>query len=367
MSNSNLNSIPGAYNTSKGKSGAYLFKPDEKNPEIPDIFKNDKLSKIIVTDGELASYVKVFYGNLLAHTVRILKTDTHLDEAIYIENNVNMNADHNGSEIFMRMKTSIENEKETEFFTDLNGFQWQRRKKVSKIGVDGNYYPITIGAFIQDKKMRMTFLTSHAQGATSPNEGELEVMVDRRTPVDDDRGMQEGVTDNLETVQKHWITFEFISNSYKNYKKYQVPTVHASTLSNILKYPVNIFVNSQNSPGLPTKVEFLKTPFPCDMHLFNLRTLTSTFDEKLPTRSSLLIVNRMSYDCKYSTSSGDFYNESCDQSIENFDNVDIFNDINVNFVQSTSLTGLKNNGYITSFNHNPIEPMEIRTFNMTFH
>ncbi|KAL7025189.1 hypothetical protein ACKWTF_013382 [Chironomus riparius] len=357
----------GAYNTAKGKSGAYLFKPDEKNPEIADIFAHDKLSKIIVTDGELATYVKLFYGKLLTHTVRILKTDTHLDEAIYIENNVNMNGDHNGYEIFMRMKTSIENEKETEFFTDLNGFQWQRRKKVSKIGVDGNYYPITIGAFIQDKRMRMTFLTSHAQGATSPNEGELEVMVDRRTPIDDDRGMQEGVTDNLETIQKHWITFEFIANNYKNYKKYQVPTVHASTLSNILKYPVNIFVNSANNHELTSKVEFLKNSFPCDMHLFNLRTLTSSSDEKLPTRSSLLIVNRMSYDCKYSTSSGDFYNESCDQSLENFDNVDIFNDVNVNFVQSTSLTGLKNNGYITSFNHNPIEPMEIRTFNMTFH
>lgn len=354
----------GAYKTAIGKSGAYLFKPNETDPEVQDIFVNDQLSKIIVVEGELASFVKVFYGQLLIHSVRLLNTHSHLDEGLYIENQIKMNDNHSNFELFMRLKSPIKNQ--NEFFTDLNGFQWQRRQTVSKIKVDGNYYPITIGAFIQDQNKRMTLLTNHAQGATSPSEGVLEVMMDRRTPKDDQRGMEEGVTDNIENIQKHWITFEYITHKGSNFKKYQVPSIHAASLSDSLKYPITAFGNF-HAINLHQKVEMLINPFPCEVDLFNLRTLTTDNDDSLPSQSALFIIQQKSYDCKFFISNGEFYNKSCDENSQSLNNLEIFSQLHVKYVQETSLTGLKTYEFASSFNQKPFEPMEMRTFNVTFY
>ncbi|KAG5684105.1 hypothetical protein PVAND_013352 [Polypedilum vanderplanki] len=351
----------GAYNTAAKKSGAYLFKPDPTMPE-KDVFTSDKASRITVINGPLASYVEVIYGSLLVHTIRVLKTGTHLDEGIYIENFVNMEKKHANMEMFMRIKSPIKND--NEFYTDLNGFQWQRRKRVSRagIGIEGNYYPITVGAFIQDNEQRLTYITDHAQGATSPELGTLEVMIDRRTPIDDQRGMEEGVTDNLPNLQRAWLTIEKVESHHP--QKYQVPSIHAQNLMQINNYPVNIYINS-NGFEINRRVKLLKESLPCDLHLFNLRTLGTDENQTIPSQSALLVAHRINYDCNYSNLNA-FYVDICKQNVEHFDNIEIFNDVSVKSVQKTSLTALKSHGSISSFRADPIEAMELKTFNVTF-
>lgn len=183
----------GAYKSAQFHSGAYLFRPETSDSRSAekDVFEGYREKRILITSGPISSDVTVIYGAFLAHTVRIFKTDTYLDSAIFIENDVDFEnpPKNRETEMFMRFNTAIENGEEPEFYSDLNGFQWQPRKKVAQIGIEGNYFPITSSAFIQDKQMRLTLITTHAQGAASLEPGQLEVMLDRRTLYDDYRGM----------------------------------------------------------------------------------------------------------------------------------------------------------------------------------
>jgi alpha-mannosidase len=183
----------GAYKSAQFHSGAYLFRPESNDPRTAekDVFEGYREVKIMITTGPISSDVTVIHGAFLAHTVRIFKTQTYLDTAIFIENDIDFESPpkNRETEMFMRFNTAIENGgDEPEFYSDLNGFQWQPRKKVSQIGIEGNYYPITTSAFIQDNQMRLTLITTHAQGAASLEPGQLEVMLDRRTLYDDYRG-----------------------------------------------------------------------------------------------------------------------------------------------------------------------------------
>jgi alpha-mannosidase len=48
----------------------------------------------------------------------------------------------------------------------------------------------------------VTVLVNHAQGGASWEQGQLELMIERRTLYDDSRGMGEGVVDNKRTTSK---------------------------------------------------------------------------------------------------------------------------------------------------------------------
>lgn len=180
-----------AYRSAQFHSGAYLFRPDpdSQSPfkEVLEQYKNDLM--ILITSGPIASDVTAVYGPFLAHTIRIYNSKTPLDDAIFIENDVDFEPapKNRETELFMRFNTDIENGEIPEFYSDMNGFQYQHRVKIPAIGVEGNYYPITQAAFIQDDNVRLTLSTTHAQGAASLEPGQLEVMLDRRTLYDDYR------------------------------------------------------------------------------------------------------------------------------------------------------------------------------------
>lgn len=182
----------GAYKSAQFHSGAYLFRPESNDPRQAekDVFENYQEKKILVTSGPISSDVTVIHSEFFAHTVRIFKTRNYLETAMFIENDIDFESPpkNRETEMFMRFQTSIENGEDPEFYSDLNGFQWQPRKKVAEIGIEGNYFPITTSAFIQDNQMRLTLMTTHAQGAASLEAGQLEVMLDRRTLYDDYRG-----------------------------------------------------------------------------------------------------------------------------------------------------------------------------------
>jgi hypothetical protein len=61
--------------------------------------------------------------------------------------------------------------------------------------VSQNYYPINAAAYIQDGATRLTVLTDRSQGGGSLLNGEMEVMVHRRTLQDDNRGVGEPINE----------------------------------------------------------------------------------------------------------------------------------------------------------------------------
>ncbi|XP_037033784.1 alpha-mannosidase 2 [Bradysia coprophila] len=358
-----------AYRSAQFHSGAYLFKTDPEHHDTErNVFEQYADMKIVISSGPIASDVTVIYYPFLAHTVRIYNTKTDIDNAIYVENDIDFEPPpkNRETELFMRFTTDIENGENPIFYTDQNGFQYQKRVKVKSIGIEGNYFPITTAAFIQDEKTRLTVLTNHAQGAASFEPGHLEVMVDRRTLYDDYRGMGEGVVDSRQTRHKFWILIEHFQpaeDKSTEQNEYQVPSLFANHLSNIHIYPSNTyFIDSQDftSLQLSNHVQLIDHKFPCDLHLLTLRTLTEEELPLFPSRSALMVLHRQAYSCKFADN---VHSKQCKKQAFT---KNIFNHLHIESIASTTLTGLKTNAVVKNFSSIYVKPMDIRTFNLTF-
>ena len=381
-----------AYRSAQYHSGAYLFMPDPNERDIEkDVLLDykDQMS-IIITSGQIANELTVLYGPFLVHTVRIYHPEhSDLSEGIYVENEVDFEnpPKNRETELFMRFISDIQNEEPPDFYTDSNGFQMQRRVKVERIGIEGNYYPITTMAYIQDNNMRMSLLTNHAQGAASWQPGYLEVMLDRRTLYDDSRGMGEGVIDNRKTVNKFWLLLEefnvesnreasryagrressryrrdvIIQQPDKETEDLSRPTLYANHLSNSLNYPASVFIIGEEYNNIivnPT-INLLNKEFPCDVHLLSLRTQPDAVYSQFPSNSAFLVLHRQGYTCNIVS------NFTCKQS--EFDESTIFNYLNIKEILQTSLTGLNfNKTRVNSLSDLFVKSMSLQTYNLTF-
>ena len=90
------------------------------------------------------------------------------------------------------------------FYTDSNGLEMQKRvlnqRKAFKVtdyysqqNVTSNYYPITSAISIRDPKtgVAMTVMNDKTQGGSSLREGTIELMQNRITPADDNKGQDD--------------------------------------------------------------------------------------------------------------------------------------------------------------------------------
>ena len=113
----------------------------------------------------------------------------------------------NNVELGMRFSTDVNSG--DEFFTDLNGFQMMKRKRrLDKLPIGANYFPIPSMAYIQDDKSRLTLVTKQPLGGSSLKSGQLEIMMDRRLSQDDNRGLFQGVSDNHITPHTFYLVLE---------------------------------------------------------------------------------------------------------------------------------------------------------------
>lgn len=430
----------GAYRSAQFHSGAYLFKvdPEQEDGEHEVLQRYSGNVRVLITSGPVASDVTVIYGPFLAHTVRVFSTKTALDRAIYIENDVDFEPPpkNRETELYMQLVTDIENSAEGErraprknkkaaeksadaslpvFYTDQNGFQFHRRVKVPAVGIEGNYYPITTAAFMQDARTRLTLLTTHAQAAASLEPGQLEVMLDRRTLYDDYRGMGEGVVDSRLARHRFWLLLEQFDDaddegnanttasssasednadeSNNAAAAYALPSLFANQLSNALNYPANVYFidrgvmawrdqqaqlsgngansNSAAAPALRSlrrDVRLLAQPFPCDWHLVNLRTLTDPELPLFPAGSALLVLQRQGFSCARTLRSAAQRDDGCTEAVRRMEGVQLFGAafVRVAKVQSTLLTGLRAHEEVRRWSGVQLEPMEMRTLNVSF-
>jgi alpha-mannosidase len=304
-----------AYPTSQFRSGAYLFKPDATQEENVSVFTASDLREVVVMSGPVFSEVSAVYESGVSksepgsfvHTLRLYHTgDGIKDRAVYVENNFSFGdtTNHHDVDLFMRLKSGVKNGERPVFYTDMNGLQMQKRNKIESIGIEGNYYPIASKAYIEDDEWRVGLAVDHAQGASAWQEGWLEVMVDRRSTFDDARGMGEGVLDNRETNHKYWLTIEPSSSSPPPSPLLPAPSQLCNTLSRYLDHPSVQFVSSdeevqtlQSPSRLLPKANLVKSGLDCDMHLFNLRTLSDSAHPSAPSRKALMILHRQGRQC----------------------------------------------------------------------
>ncbi|KAJ1528589.1 hypothetical protein ONE63_006991 [Megalurothrips usitatus] len=426
-----------AYPSAQFHSGAYLFMPDPSREGERDFLEAYVSSRqVVITSGPIASEVTVFYGRVLAHSVRLYHAQGALGSGVYIENVVDFESPpkNRETELFMRLVTDVANGDPPELYTDLNGFQMQRRVKVDRIGIEGNYFPVTTQAYIQDSARRLSLLLNHAQGAASWQPGWLEVMLDRRTLYDDSRGMGEGIVDNKQTLTKFWLLLEDVApgapGGDRAPAQHSRPSLYSNHMSNSLIYPTNVYVVDSSSAGedlapsstaspldgvapaapvaasrvvessLHKQVLLVSRPFPCDVHLLNLRTLADSAYAQFPSTSALMLLHRQGFACdvgaevtlqRCSVVADDEENNNAvrreDGDADSEGNADAaaaaasgrasadrlalhprtaFSRLRLESVTQTSLTGLHHLDRLGGLDQARMKPMELLTLNLTF-
>ncbi|XP_050683104.1 alpha-mannosidase 2 isoform X2 [Leptidea sinapis] len=374
----------GAYQSAQRHSGAYLFMPDYESPEkdvLSQYSKGNVMDEgnVVIVSGPVSTEITTIYLPFLVHTLRIFNVDDPaLSHGIFVENIVDFEnpPKNRETELFMRIQTNIQNGETPEFYTDQNGFQYQRRVKMDKLGIEANYYPITTMAWIQDDITRLTLITNHAQGAAAYEPGRLEVMLDRRTLYDDFRGVGEGVVDNKPTVFSNWLLLEPITSdrpkretvSRKHKKKikrnkptkYELPSRTAEYLSRTLSYPVNAYVVDTSEVGdieVKEQQGFLEE-FPPGVHVLALRTITDEVLEQFPSSSCFMVLQRPGWSCDIEVPMA--------MPSANFTSKTKFKGLAVQSLSSVSLTGLKTYKNLTGLEEISLKPMEIKTYRIRF-
>ncbi|KAG5887526.1 hypothetical protein JTB14_022138 [Gonioctena quinquepunctata] len=180
-------------------SGAYVFRPINGSSAYP--VQNTLLtpSKILYREG-LQMEIMNKYNDWLSQIVRIV-----YDEEEYLEydwlvgplDNDTVDTElHQGREIVVRY--SIKDMKSDYFYTDSNGRQMIQRQRNNNSyddptvePVSSNYFPVTSKISIrdEDRNLQLSVLTDRAQGGTSLTDGEVELMIHRRTMKDDHKGV----------------------------------------------------------------------------------------------------------------------------------------------------------------------------------
>lgn len=303
-----------AYPSAQFKSGAYLFKPDPNARETEEDVLAGAKPRIFIQSGSVSSELTVMYGTVLMHSFRIFHVSHEpLASAIYMENSFNLGGTFNATEtpgfspqfreteLFFRFATDINNGPDARFYTDESGLGMQERTKIERIGIQGNYYPVTSAAFLQDEegepnRRRITLLVDHASGVASWKTGYLETMVERRMFYDDARGMGEGVTDQKRTMGRYWLLLERLEGTKDDVPRLSLAAHHLANGLNVP--PIPLVLEDLESNSLKSAAHFLTRPFPCSLHLLSIRTLSETqYPGMLPRNEALMVVQHKAPSC----------------------------------------------------------------------
>ena len=283
------------------KSGAYLFLPDGPGVEL----NSKKMLQWIRVEhsGKLRNRVCANM-TILLHCMDIYPTVDRIKNLKYpimhVWNMVDLRRSHN-LELAMHIETNIKND---DFLhTDLNGFQYIKRKNYKKLTIQGNVYPMPSGAFIQDSTQRLNILTAQPLGVATLDPSSIQVFLDRRLDQDDNRGMEQAMNDNVLVSSKFVIFFEAINGMTSSTDKSEsLASNYPSLMSQLLSSDL---INSVTKMVLTSK-ESIKTDlilsnknkkYPCDLRLVNIRTM-QTRDEKPLANDVGLIFHRIVFeDC----------------------------------------------------------------------
>ncbi|XP_005006327.1 alpha-mannosidase 2x isoform X3 [Cavia porcellus] len=341
---------------SKDKSGAYLFLPDDQaKPYVP---KNPPVLR--VTEGPFFSEVVACYEHV-HQVVRLYNLEGVEGLSLDVSFLVDIR-DYVNKELALRIHTDIDSQ--GTFFTDLNGFQVQRRRYLKKLPLQANFYPMPVMAYIQDAQRRLTLHTAQALGVSSLSKGQLEVILDRRLMQDDNRGLGQGLKDNKRTWNRFRLLLERRTTGSEAQDSHS--TSYPSLLSHLTSMHLNapVFtlpVAKTLFPG-PSLQTFhpLASSLPCDFHLLNLRTLQAEEDNLL-SADAALILHRKGFDCGLEAKNLGF---NCTTSQGKVALGSLFHGLDVVFLQPTSLTLLYPLASPSNSTDLYLEPMEIATFRL---
>lgn len=341
----------------RDKSGAYLFLPDGQGQPYVSL----RPPFVRVTHGRIYSEVTSFFEHV-THTVRLYNVQGIERQSVEVSNIVDIRTVHN-REIVMRISSKINSQ--NRFFTDLNGYQIQPRRTMSKLPLQANVYPMSTMAYIQDAEHRLTLLSAQSLGTASMASGQIEVFMDRRLMQDDNRGLGQGVHDNKITANLFRILLEK-RNGVNMEEEKKSPVSYPSLLSHLtssfLNHPFLPMVLSTKlslpAVELLSELHLLQSSLPCDIHLVNLRTIQSKTGEDYSDEAAL-ILHRKGFDCQFSSRGTGL---SCSTTQGKMSVSKLFNKFAVESLTPSSLSLMHSPPDAQNISDITLSPMEISTF-----
>uniref|UniRef100_A0A0K0FV29 Alpha-mannosidase n=1 Tax=Strongyloides venezuelensis TaxID=75913 RepID=A0A0K0FV29_STRVS len=365
--------------TNKPNSGAYLF-----TPEGPSKVLNYSNNTYIISKGNLRQEVVVVgpLGGKIFHSIESKAISPHY---IDINNIIDLNSEGE-IEIAMKLKTNnngkidmIKNK--NVFFTDLNGYQIIKRRRLDKLPIQGNFYPMPSIIFIEDDIKRLTVLGNQPLGCSSQEEGSVEVMLDRRHFIDDHRGLDQGIIDNIPTRSRFRILMENKYNSSVSSNNDDLSVTgylssSASQENQKLQYNIIQMEIDKKMIGDDYKLSILKKELPPNINIVTLRSLTAPENygrggepdneynrvRRIPLRNAAMILQNVAYD----GSVGEKLVKPYDVENTKLNMADYFNDNFIHKYQEASLTLLYESKNYTLNGFVEIKPMELKTLKVSF-
>ncbi len=272
-------------------SGAYIFRPKKQTPTCL------KVKNFSVFQGDVVQEVHQVYDEWISQTIRLYKNA----KSVEFEWQVGPIPVFllSGREVITKFNTDLRSSKS--FYTDSNGREILKRVRDFRPGwegfnqtepVSGNYYPVNSRIFIKDEEgsgdvaRQLTIVTDRSHGASSIDDGSVEIMLHRRILSDDALGVSEPLDElgiNLRGLiarGKHYLFLNTTTNSPALHRDF----AHKLNMKPILTFPkldagLNVFksLNKWTAIGqsLPENVEIL--------------TLMPDFYAEIPSNNSLLV------------------------------------------------------------------------------
>ncbi|XP_063226976.1 lysosomal alpha-mannosidase-like [Bacillus rossius redtenbacheri] len=185
--------------------GPYMFRPDDDTAAPA----ADAVS-FSIYKGELVEEIHQIFNNWTSQVIRLYKDEDHV-EFEWLVGPVEIKT--TGVEPISRFSSALRSA--GEFHTDSNGRELLKRKRDYRASWDvnitqpvaGNYYPVSSRIVIRDKKagLEMAVLTDRAQGGSSLQDGQIELMLHRRLNTDDGLGVDEFLDDREPARGKHYV------------------------------------------------------------------------------------------------------------------------------------------------------------------
>jgi len=279
------------------KSGAYLFLPDGPGKRRPVTRRPVK-----VVEGRLRSCVTTS-DSWIRHVVCLHNSPGVDGTGLHVENDIDLTSESmNNKEIAMKIVSDIQSE--DLFYTDLNGFQMIKRKRYDKLPLQANFYPVASMAYIQDKTSRLSLISGQPLGGTSAASGSLEIMLDRRLMQDDNRGLFQGVQDNMVTPHHFFLLVErqIARTTVEADSAASYPSLLGHAARHSLLNPLfRLIFSLEHFEGHNLKDSFspVEKDLPCDIHVINLRTSLSSPVKMTASDQSALVLHRQGFTAAY--------------------------------------------------------------------
>ena len=365
-----------AGNTGKGKShqasGAYIFRPNSSTP-----FQVSGKVGLVNFDGNMVKEVRQTFSKWVSQVVRIYEGMDYV-ELEYTVGPIPFE-DGLGKEIISKFSTSLDTK--GVWYTDANGRSMQKRvrnfRPTWKLNqtepAAGNYYPVNsrIALVDETKGVQLVVLNDRSQGGASLSDGDMELMVHRRTLVDDNRGVGEPLNetgqfgDGLIIRGKHYLLLKPIKDVRHRSLGEEI------MMSPVLAFSGSIEKDSKLTPQPMYSYSGLNKDLPPQIHL-----LTFTHDNATANTLLLRLEHMLEDSEGNSTITLSLNNLFRDFTITSAVELGLAGNVKLadinrlhfptnNGVESTDFSQLYNPPTGEELNIS-IRPMQIRTFSLTY-